>query len=108
VDRIDTVGNPTDLRLRATGSYQHFAWTFSAAANYVDDYRESAEADSPRIGSWLTIDAGLTYRHPDGSGPLQGTEISARVVNLFNAAPPFVDNIQGRDTFYFNTLGRVF
>lgn len=85
VDIVDTANNPIDLRLRATLSWSHENLSGAFSVNYADDYRDPAY--NRDVNSWTTVDTSLAYR-------LEGIGVEARlnVRNLFNEAPPFLNN----------------
>ena len=106
-NRIDTLGYPSDLRVRATAAYERGPWTLHAAVNYTDDYRDSALANARVIEAWATLDAGVVWRSGAVSGATRGLEGRLQVLNLLDDAPPFVNTISGADPFNSNFLGRV-
>ncbi|MGE4097513.1 MAG: TonB-dependent receptor [Hyphomonadaceae bacterium] len=85
VDLVDTANNPIDLRLRASLGWQRDALSGTFSVNYADDYRDPAYGR--RVDSWTTVDASLGYRLDDN-----GVEARLNVRNLFNEAPPFLNN----------------
>lgn len=107
VERVDTVGNPPDLRLRASANWDRGPWGVSATVNYVDGYRDDVSAPDRDVDSWTTVDAQLRYR-PNWSGWLGGLSLSLSVQNLFGTDPPFVNRSTGQayDSTNADPLGR--
>jgi outer membrane receptor protein involved in Fe transport len=101
-DFVDTLNNPNHLRLRGNIGWTLGAFSLDAAANFTDAYRDPG-LNRP-IGSWTTIDAGLTFQ--PRSGVLNGFELGLRANNLFNERPPFVNSAGGYDPVNATPLGR--
>jgi len=53
------------------------------------------------------VDARFFYRTTPGTGWLSGMELGINGVNLFNRAPPFVDDQYGYDEYNVQPLGRI-
>ena len=92
---IDTVGNPIGLTLRnsiAWNSENGLAAT--AFLNYSGGYTDNVSNPERKIESWTTVDLTLTYRTDGGlaNAGLNDVRFSLSVRNLFNRAPPFVNN----------------
>ncbi len=108
---LDTVGNPTDFRMRNSVS-----WTnqkgFSATAflNFTGSSADNISTPERKIKSWTTIDLTLAYATGNrwqGIG-LNDTRFSFNARNLFDDNPPFVNNFNGIafDPENFSPLGR--
>jgi outer membrane receptor protein involved in Fe transport len=106
-ERVDTVGNPTDLRMRLTGNWDRDAFGATFSLNYADEYRDDVSQPERKVDSWLTVDAQLRYQ-PNWRGVLSGTSLSLSVQNLFNSDPPFVNRPPGQayDAANADPLGR--
>lgn len=92
VERVDTLGNPVDFRLRATGSISWRDWGATVSANYVDSYRDDVSDPERRIDAWTTFDLQLRYQPREW---MKDLTLSLSVQNLFDATPPFVDRSSG-------------
>jgi outer membrane receptor protein involved in Fe transport len=102
---LNTMGNPTSLRMRGTMDWARRGGNLSGpgvsiALNYTGGYRDAASTLVPRISSSFTVDGQLRYR-------MANTEVNLNVVNLFNRSPPFVDWLHGYDWNAAQPLGRV-
>ena len=108
-DVVGTLGNPIDLKLRASLGYDGEHLGMSAFLNYADSYRDPVSQPARRIGSLATVDLQLRYTLPPGLGLLGGTRLSASVINLFDNRPPFANNPVGLgyDPDNADPLGRV-
>jgi outer membrane receptor protein involved in Fe transport len=107
INRVDTVGNPVDLRVRATGSVNWRNWGATASVNYVDSYVDDVSNPDRKVDSWTTVDLQLRYE-PRLRGIARGLTLSLSVQNLFDADPPFVDQVggYGYDAANADPLGR--
>lgn len=102
---LDVAGYPVDLRLRSAVTWTRSAWSARLGVNYVDNYRDPR---GPRIDSWLTADAHVSWS-PDHIRGLEGLELALNVRNLFDEDPPFYDGStgDGYDAAQADPLGRV-
>jgi outer membrane receptor protein involved in Fe transport len=106
-EAVDTVGNPIDLRVRATGSIDWHGWGATASLNHADGYRDNVSNPRRAVGSWTTIDLQLRYRAP-ANGWARGLSVALSAQNLFDADPPFVNRFTGfgYDAANADPLGR--
>jgi outer membrane receptor protein involved in Fe transport len=107
VDRVDTVGNPPDLRLRASAAWDRGPFGITVTANHLGGYLDDLSILPRRVAPWTTIDAQLRLRL-DGSGWFAGTQLALSVQNLFDRDPPFVNRATGQayDSTNADPLGR--
>lgn len=102
---------PSKFSGRATGLWSNGPWSLSTSVNYVAPYEDGLSSPARDIGSWTTVDAQIAFRIGDegerGWG-LDGLEVALSATNLFNAEPPFVNNLTGiaYDQANANPLGR--
>ncbi|MBU3078225.1 TonB-dependent receptor domain-containing protein [Sphingomonas quercus] len=75
-------------------------------ANYVGSYRYTAVNPAQKVDSWLTFD--LTAALDLSKMIHDGVSLQARVVNLFDKDPPFVDNANGYLPALASPFGRQF
>jgi len=111
-DIVNTVTNPLGLRLRGTIDWSRAGPRspgpgFGLAVNYTGGYNNPGTALVRRVSPWTTLDARIVYRPRSTAGWASGMELSLNAVNLFNHAPPFVDDQFGYDQFNVQPLGRV-
>jgi iron complex outermembrane receptor protein len=93
VDLLNTQNNPIALRLRGSLSWQHRAVDSTVFLNYAGSYRDVVSRPNRTVASWTTTDLQLNYAMHT-AGP-QRSVFSVSVVNLFNQAPPFLNNVLG-------------
>ncbi|MGY4398803.1 iron complex outermembrane receptor protein [Sphingomonas sp. UYAg733] len=91
VNVVSTLGNPTDLRLRGRASWSKGGFDFGAFINYVARYQNQTTTPAERVGSWTTVDLQVGYRFAD-SGPFRNARFALSANNLFDRAPPYVNN----------------
>jgi outer membrane receptor protein involved in Fe transport len=89
---VSTIGNPVDLRVRGRGSAVLGPLSLAAFANYVDGYRNIAVSPAERVRSWTTVDVQIGYKLSAARGPFSGTRAVLSLTNLFDRAPPYVNN----------------
>lgn len=111
-DVVSTIGNPVDLRLRARALATHGRASIAAYLNYVDGYLNNGVTPAEPVNSWTTVDLQLGYRLGQERGPLRGVSVSLSVTNLFDRAPPYVNNrtafsAAGFDPENASPLGRM-
>lgn len=107
VDVVDTVGNPPALRLRGSLSLSKGGWAFGSNVNYTGAYDDKASVPNRRVGSFTTVDIFSTYTLPESSLWMRGLTLSLNAVNVFDEAPPFVNQTQGYDPANSWLLGRL-
>lgn len=112
VDIVDTITNPLALRLRGTIEWNREGPGmpgpgFSLGVNYTGGYKNPGSTLLLNVSPWTTLDARALYRTRQGDDWLSGIEFSVSAVNVFNRAPPFVDDLYGYDVYNVQALGRV-
>lgn len=107
VERVDTVSNPVDLRVRATASVNWRNWGATASVNHVGSYDDDVSDPDREVDAWTTVDVQLRYQ-PQLRGFARDLTLSLSVQNLFDADPPFVDQVggYGYDPANADPLGR--
>ena len=108
-DMVDTLGFPVDFRASASARWTYKDWLATTlSANYMDGYDDKQNYPFLRVESWLTFDLNLSARLARESSPswLKSPVVSFGVVNLFDRAPPFVNNVEGYDPRNADPLGR--
>jgi iron complex outermembrane receptor protein len=109
VDRLDTIFNPHDFRMRTTLAWDQGPFRAFVAVNYIGEYDNDLLASVQRVDAWTTIDANLTMDFGDADGFTIG--LDAR--NLFDEDPPYVNvapngnGSGGYDASAANPTGRV-
>jgi len=93
-DLVDTVGNPTSLRLVGNLSWSLRGWTVQGTVNYTGAYRDITSAPARRVDSWTTVDINIGYRVDGGSGWLANTQVNLGINNALDERPPFVNQYE--------------
>ncbi|WP_377315629.1 TonB-dependent receptor [Rhizorhabdus histidinilytica] len=108
VERVGTVGNPSDLRARASLSWDRRGVGGTFTINHVGGYRDDLSLPRRSVGAWTTLDAQLRYA-PERPGWPKGLSIALSITNLLATDPPFVNNAGGfgYDPANADPLGRV-
>ena len=111
-DLVDTVGNPTSLRLVGNLSWSLKGWTVQSTVNYTGAYRDPGSVPERRVDSWTTVDVNIGYRVDGGSGWLANTQFNLGINNALDQRPPFVNQFDlisgtfGYDPANASLLGR--
>jgi iron complex outermembrane receptor protein len=111
-DIADTVGNPLGLRVIGKLDWNQNGrgqpgFGVDAAIDHIGGYRDLESRAVRRIGSSTTVDLRVAYRTAPDSGSLGNLEIALNAVNVFDSAPPFVDQFLGYDPLNYDPYGRV-
>lgn len=107
---LATYGNPNDIRLRAGANWHRDALDAALYVNYVNGYDNPAGTPVTKVDSWATVDLQFRYDASAISGFTKGLSVTLSAQNVFDASPPFVNNLTGRygfDPENANALGRV-
>lgn len=91
IDLVDTVGNPTSLRLVGNLSWSRRGWTIQGTVNYTGAYRDPGSVPTRRVDSWTTLDVNIGYRVGGGAGWLANTQCNLGINNALDQHPPFVN-----------------
>lgn len=104
LDLVDTVGNPTSLRLAWNLSWSLRGWAVQSTVNYTDAYRDPGSVPVRKVNSWTTVDVNIGYRVDDGSGWLANTQLNLGINNALDQRPPFVNqfNVDDSGTFGYD------
>ncbi|MET0659944.1 MAG: TonB-dependent receptor, partial [Steroidobacteraceae bacterium] len=113
IDVLDTVDNPSSLRLRGTVEWyqrgkEQPGFGMNLITNYTGRYRDTISPVRHSVDAWTTFDFGLSYRTERRGDWTDGTEVTLNVANVTNEDPPFVDREWGYDLFNAQPFGRVF
>jgi iron complex outermembrane receptor protein len=107
IERVATLGNPTDLRARATASWTKKEFGLSVGLNYVNGYTDLVSVPSRRVAALTTADFQIRY---DGaaSGPWKNVSAAFSVQNAFDRDPPFANRRSGHgyDATNADPIGR--
>lgn len=89
---LNTPYNPVDLKLRARGIVSRGGLTAALFINYTDSYTDGrgGTGSAVPVKSWTTGDVNITYNFREGHGALRNAAATLSVINITNAAPPFV------------------
>ena len=111
-DVVNTVFNPVKLKLATHWSWSFKAWTFQTTVNHTGAYLDPGSLPARGVDSWTTVDLNLGYRLDGRHGLLADTQCNLGVNNLFDKAPPFVNQFDplggtfGYDAANASLLGR--
>ncbi len=93
VDRLDTLANPTAIRVRGNLGWSRGGFSAALFGNWTNEYRNDGAAPYRSIASFFTVDANIGFAVARGA--LAGFRFALSAENLFDAAPPFVDRVTG-------------
>lgn len=88
VDQLDTYGNPTRLRLRASINYRLGGWSFNGFVHRRNSYTDNRVVPFEEIDAYTTVDVNAGYRFASGSGVLADASITLGAINVFDRDPP--------------------
>ena len=90
VERVDTLFNPVDLKLRCRVGYTHNGLSANVFVNYINSYRVDSLPGAAPIDSWATVDLNISYdiQNRFGGAALNNTLLRVSVFNLFDQNPP--------------------
>jgi outer membrane receptor protein involved in Fe transport len=107
---LNRQNQPINLRLRGSGYWQYRNLQLSTVVVYANHYRDWASSPPRNIASWTTVDLTASYTIvPASLSLLANTTVSLAVQNVFDRAPPFINNTTtflGYDQENGNLLGR--
>jgi iron complex outermembrane receptor protein len=84
-------------RGRGSVAWSRGGWSGTLSVNHAGGYEDDRGVDVVPVGSWTTLDLGLSYQFDEEvAGGLRGTRISFFAENLFDADPPFLGPGPGR------------
>ena len=113
-DTVDTIYNPTQLRVRGSTGWRHEGWAANLFVDYKDSYKDNRGATPISISSYTTVDARVAYDFTShySSGLLSGLTIAASALNVLDEDPPRTAlRTDGRDSGFdptnANPLGRL-
>jgi outer membrane receptor protein involved in Fe transport len=90
VSQLNTQFNPIDLNLRGRLGLVRDNFAANVFVNYADSYNVDSTAGSPKIDSWTTVDATISYSTPVRSKDSFASNMEFRlsVSNLLDQNPP--------------------
>jgi iron complex outermembrane receptor protein len=88
LERLNTINNPVDFRVKATLARSIGPITLSPSVNYTGGYWDDLSQPSRRIASWTTVDFAIAYQ------AMNNLELLFGARNLMNRQPPFAENTQ--------------
>jgi iron complex outermembrane recepter protein len=112
IDVLNTVENPLRFKMRATAEWFQHAWDLpgfglSAAVSHAGGYDDVRAHPNREVSAWTTTDLRVSYRTALDRRSLNQIEIGLNAANVFDRAPPFVDNEGGYDPANALPYGRV-
>ncbi|MFL6604479.1 MAG: TonB-dependent receptor domain-containing protein [Steroidobacteraceae bacterium] len=112
---LNTLYNPTRIKMRGRLVLTRGSVTGSAFVNYVSNYDNTNTLPRVPIASWTTVDLTGSYECRSCNGflsMLRGLNLTAGVLNVANRNPPYAANANGIavnfDGANANPLGRYF
>ena len=96
-DLVDTINNPTELRLRGSATWSRNAFSTSVYINHTGSYLDNLSDPGRRIGSYTTVDLSMRYDLAQNTRSilLSGLEAQLAISNLLDEDPPFANNPAG-------------
>jgi iron complex outermembrane receptor protein len=112
IDRVNNIDFPTRYRLRGAFGWQRGGFSANAFVNYIPSYKNTniSLTAPPKIASYLTVDASVSYDTQDkpGMAALRNIVVTLSASNLFDKDPPFaVVANQNFDSTYASQIGRI-
>ncbi|MFM1885713.1 MAG: hypothetical protein RL026_870 [Pseudomonadota bacterium] len=115
LDKLDTIFNPLDLKLRASVTWDREPFSVQLAATHVGGYTNNAVTPSQSVGSYTPVDLSVSWQLGDAdAGPLLGNLVlGLEARNLFDQDPPYVNiapsvnGSGGYDATASNPVGRL-
>lgn len=106
-----TIFNPPHWRGRLGGTWKQDNVTMSANLNYIGSTRDTRFTPAEHVGSFTSLDLVGIIRSKASTGAFAGLDLTASVLNLFNAKPATIRNPITTDPPYDSTnypvAGRV-
>jgi iron complex outermembrane receptor protein len=110
-DTIDTIYNPTDLRVRSSAGWTKGSLSANLFGNYTDSYTDNRITPYFVVSSYVTVDANLSFKPRQIRGILSNSTISINAINLFDQDPPRLRTVLSTETGFdptnSNPMGRV-
>jgi len=107
---LNRQNNPINLRFNTEGYWKYRNLQLATLVTYANSYRNWDVSPASNIASWTTVDMSASYVIETANrSALSGITLSARVQNLFNRMPPFINNTVetvGYDQENGSVLGR--
>ena len=91
INRRNTPHNPIALKLRGVFGWETPHFVVSPAVNFQGGYKDTTSSPNVPVDSWTTWDLVMGYK----IGTEGKMRVLARVFNLFNKQPPFLNNDVG-------------
>jgi outer membrane receptor protein involved in Fe transport len=89
---LNTVYNPSALRLRGHALLTHGGLTTGVYLNFVNAYTNNQITPYEHVASWTTADAIANYEFSAAGRASRGLSLSLSIVNLSGRDPPYVLN----------------
>jgi len=107
---LNRQNNPINLRFNTEGYWKYRNLQLATLVTYANSYRNWEVAPARGIASWTIVDMSASYVIETARRSLlSDITLSARVQNLFNRMPPFINNTVetvGYDQENSSVLGR--
>jgi iron complex outermembrane recepter protein len=95
LDIDNTTYNPLRFRAKTNIGWEKSGWAVNTRVNFANAYQNTVDPSCPSgcaIGSWTTVDIGLSYAVPNRGDAswLSGSRLAIIATNIFDRPPPFV------------------
>ncbi|MCC6630503.1 MAG: TonB-dependent receptor [Gammaproteobacteria bacterium] len=114
-DRLNTIFNPLQLKLRGAVNWNLGPWRASMVVNRVHGYQNNAVTPVESVGPYTPVDFTLNRDLTDLGGALaEGMDVGIEIRNAFDESPPYVNlapsvnGSGGYDASTTNPVGRLF
>ncbi|RYZ66544.1 MAG: TonB-dependent receptor, partial [Proteobacteria bacterium] len=107
LERVGVLGNPLEVRGRASFGWNYAGFDASVAVSHSDDYLDITVTPNRKVDAYTTADVTLGYRFADERGGwFDGVALNVNVQNVFDQDPPFVNSTAGFDSTQASPYGR--
>ena len=108
IERVGTLGNPVDFRMRATADWSWRDLGVNLALNHVGPYTDNVSSPTRPIKAWTSLDVQFRLTPKATTGLAKNSSAALTIQNLFDRDPPFVDRSLGfgYDPANADVLGR--
>lgn len=116
IDRLNTIFNPLELKMRAGAAWSNGPWSAQASVTYVNGYDNNAVTPAEKVGTYTPVDLGFGINFGEWSdrGVMKDLQLGLEVRNAFDERPPYVNvgpsvnGSGGYDATVTNPVGRLF
>jgi iron complex outermembrane recepter protein len=106
-DLAGSPGRPANLRGRFNTSWTRDSWQLGGAVNYVQGYDDTNQTPARSVDDYITTDLVAAWTPQHEAGWQSGLRLALNVSNVFDEAPPFLNQPLGYDAANADPYGRV-